>query len=166
MKLPSSGRGRQPATAQFQQAFWAAKRAIAEAGGEAFSQHGVHSGQEFILRCLWDEDGLTPGEIARRLELATPTVTKATTRMEAAGLVARRPHPSDRRLVKLHLTKRGKALRDTIDDEVDRLTQRALSSLSQRERDQVVRLLIEIRRNLTLEAAVIDSKRHAPTPSP
>src|SRR5580692_7637247 len=61
----------------------------------AFARHGVHEGQQFVLRSLWAEDGLTPGEVARRLGLATPTVTRATTRMEAAGLLRREPHPSD-----------------------------------------------------------------------
>lgn len=149
MKLPSSGRGRRTQTSAFQQAFWGAKRAIAEASGEAFRRHGVRAGQEFILRCLWDENGLTPGEIAHRLELATPTVTKATGRMEAAKLLVRRPDPSDGRLVRLYLTRRGRSLRGKIDDEVDRLTDRALSSLDSRERAQVVRFLGEIRRNLT-----------------
>ena len=36
----------------------------------AFSRRGVHEGQQFILRRLWAEDGLTRGEIARRLGLA------------------------------------------------------------------------------------------------
>ena len=69
----------------FQTAFWAAKHALSVVTAAAYSQHGVHEGQQFILRCLWTQDGLTPGEIARRLGLATPTVTRAATRMEAAG---------------------------------------------------------------------------------
>ena len=136
-------------TERFQQAFWSARRAIAEATGSAFARHGVHAGQQFILRCLWDEDGLTPGEIATRLGLATPTVTKATARMEAAGLLVRRPHQTDRRLVRIQLTKRGRSLQGDIDKEIERLTERALRSLSDRQRDQLVRLLSEIRRNLT-----------------
>jgi DNA-binding MarR family transcriptional regulator len=55
-----------------------------ETTGEAFGSHGVRAGQQFILRTLWDEDGLTPGEIARRLGLPTPTVTKATALVESA----------------------------------------------------------------------------------
>ena len=92
---------------EFQAAFWAAKRAMAEAAEAAFQRHGVRSGQQWILRCLWAEDGLSPGEIARRLDLATPTVTKAATRMEAAGLLTRHGHPADARLVRLCLTDRG-----------------------------------------------------------
>jgi MarR family transcriptional regulator, organic hydroperoxide resistance regulator len=76
----------------FQTAFWSAKHALSVATTAAFSRHGVHEGQQFILRRLWAQDGLTPGEIARRLGLATPTVTRAATRMEAAGLLRREPH--------------------------------------------------------------------------
>src|SRR5439155_1044659 len=89
----------QPAP-DFQTAFWSTKHALSMATAAAFSRHGVHEGQQFILRQLWAEDGQTPGEIARRLGLATPTVTRAATRMEAAGLLRREPHPGDRRLVR------------------------------------------------------------------
>src|SRR6201992_1204769 len=69
----------------FQAAFWSAKHALALASATAFSRHGVHEGQQFILRRLWAEDGQTPGEIAKALGLATSTVTRAATRMEAAS---------------------------------------------------------------------------------
>jgi DNA-binding MarR family transcriptional regulator len=141
-----------PGTAQegddFQAAFWAAKHAMALAFASAFSRHGVHEGQPFILRCLWADDGLTPGEIARQLGLATSTVTRASTRMEAAGLLRREPHPSDRRLVRLRLTERARALQEVIDREMNQLTERALVSFSAADRGEVVRALREIQRNL------------------
>ncbi|HEX6676170.1 MAG TPA: MarR family transcriptional regulator [Actinomycetes bacterium] len=133
---------------QFQAVFWAAKRAMKEASDAAYGRHGVRNGQQFILMALWHEDGLTPGEIARRLGLATPTVTKAATRMEAAGLVVRRPHPSDARLVRIHLTDRGRNLQKVLDDEMRRLSERALASLSEQERASFVRLLDQLHRNL------------------
>ena len=133
----------------FQTAFWGAKHALSAATGAAFARHGVHEGQQFILRRLWTKDGQTPGEIAKGLGLATPTVTRAATRMEAAGLLRREPHPGDRRLVRLMLTDRGRALEDVIGTETDRLTERALASFGQADRQRVVRALGTIRRNLT-----------------
>jgi len=133
----------------FQTAFWAAKHALALASAAAFSRHGVHEGQQFVLRCLWAEDGLTPGEVARRLGLATPTVTRATTRMQAAGLLRREPYPGDRRMVRLRLTNRGHALEEAIDAEMGQLTERALATFGPREREALVRALREIHRNLT-----------------
>ena len=135
----------------FQAAFWSAKHALSVATAAAFSRHGVHQGQQFILRCLWAEDGLTPGEIARRLGLATPTVTRAATRMEAAGLLRREPHPGDRRLVRLRLTDRGRSLEKAIAAETDTLTERALATFDPGQRAAVIRALRTIRRNLTTD---------------
>ncbi len=133
----------------FQTAFWSAKHALAHASATAFARHGVHEGQQYVLRCLWREDGLSPGEVARRLGLATPTVTRAATRMEAAGLLRREPHPGDRRLVRLRLTDRGRELEKVIDEQTRQLTERALATLGRDERAALIRALEQIRRNLT-----------------
>jgi MarR family transcriptional regulator, organic hydroperoxide resistance regulator len=134
----------------FQTAFWAAKHDLAVANAAAFSRHGVHEGQQFILRLLWAEDGQAPGEIAHQLGLATPTVTRAATRMEAAGLLRREPHPGDRRLVRLLLTERGRSLEGVIAAETDKLTERALATFSPAEREALIRALTVIRRNLSV----------------
>lgn len=141
--------GAKPVQDEFQTAFWSAKRAMAVAAEAAYNRHGVRAGQQFILWCLWETDGLTPGEIARRLELATPTVTRAATRMEAAGLLRRSPHPTDARLVRLVLTDRGRELEGVIAEEMTRLSQKALRGMSPEERSQLLRSLHTIRMNLT-----------------
>src|SRR3984885_1971371 len=123
----------------FQTAFWSAKHALAHAAATAFARHGVYEGQQFVLRCLWREDGLSPGEIARRLGLSTPTVTRAATRMAAAGLLRRGPP----------LTDRGRDLEKVIDEETHRLTERALAGFGPAERTALVAALTRIRRNLT-----------------
>ncbi|WP_405497583.1 MarR family winged helix-turn-helix transcriptional regulator [Nocardia sp. NBC_00511] len=132
----------------FQSAFWAAKHALAVANAAAFAHHGVHEGQQFVLRQLWSEDGLTPGEIARRLGLATSTITRAATRMEATGLLRREPHPTDRRLVRLHLTPRGHKLEHAIESETDAITERALTTVDPADRASFIRVLRTIKRNL------------------
>lgn len=132
----------------FQTVFWAAKHALSSATAAAFSRHGVHEGQQFILRQLWAQDGLAPGEIAKRIGIATPTVTRAATRMEAAGLLRRAPHPSDRRLVRLMLTDRGRALEKVIAAETGRVTDRALATFGPAERAVIIQALVDIRHNL------------------
>jgi DNA-binding MarR family transcriptional regulator len=134
---------------EFQTAFWAARRALDTAGEAALQRYGVRSGQQWVLRCLWSQDGLTPGEVARRLGLSTPTVTKAATRMAAAGLLSRRPHPSDARLVRLYLTGRGRELEATVDAEMQRLAERALAGIEPADRETLVGCLATIRRNLS-----------------
>lgn len=131
--------------------FTQAAKLLREAADETMSRHGVRVGQHIVLTVLWEQDGLTPGEIARRLGLATPTVTRAATRMEAAGLLRREPHPGDRRLVRLLLTERGRSLRDVIDAETDKVAERALATFTPAEREMVIRALQDIRRNLTAD---------------
>jgi DNA-binding MarR family transcriptional regulator len=133
---------------EFQTAFWSTKRAMAEAAEAAFNRHGVRAGQQFILDALWQADGQTPGEIAKRLGLATPTVTRAASRMEAAGLLRRAPHPSDARLVRLCLTERGKQLESVLARERAALTERALRGFSDSDQAHLIKLLHALRDNL------------------
>jgi DNA-binding MarR family transcriptional regulator len=134
---------------EFQEVFWATKRAMAEAADVAYRRHGVRDGQQFLLMTLWGDDGLTPGELARRLGLATPTVTRAAIRMEAAGLVTRVPDTHDRRLVRIHLTSRGRDLQDVLDKEMHDLSERALAGLTATERATLLAVLRRIQRNLS-----------------
>lgn len=108
------------------------------------SQHGVRVGQNIILEVLWQQDGLTPGEIAERLDFATPSVVNAATRMEAAGLVTRQRDSADARLVRLHLTPHAHSLQHTIERERSDLEQRATASLTEEERRHLHSALTKI----------------------
>jgi DNA-binding MarR family transcriptional regulator len=55
---------------------------------------------------------LTPTELMHATMLSSGGVTKRLDRLEAAGLVGRRPDPSDRRGTLVRLTRRGKAAID------------------------------------------------------
>jgi len=110
--------------------FTQAAKLLREAADEAMSQHGVRVGQHIVLSALWEQDGLTPGEIARRLGIATPTIVNTATRMEEAGLVARQPDPADARLVRLYLTPRGRSVREPVRAARAALERHATASLT------------------------------------
>ncbi len=60
-------------------------------------------------------EGMTPGELTRELLVTAGNVTGIVARLEALGLVERRPVPEDRRTVRLRLTPRGRrAMRQAI----------------------------------------------------
>ncbi|MEY7970794.1 MarR family winged helix-turn-helix transcriptional regulator [Saccharomonospora xinjiangensis] len=103
--------------------------------------HGVHSGQESILGCLWERDGLTPGEIAARISVEAPTVTRAVRRMTDAGLVRVDGDRDDGRRVRVWLTARGATLRHAVDEVTRNLEADALANLSGEERTQLLDLL-------------------------
>ncbi len=114
--------------------FTQAAKLLREAADEAMSRHGVRVGQHIVLSVLWDQDGLTPGEIARRLGAATPTIVNTATRMEEADLVARRPDPADARLVRLYLTSRGRSVCEPVREARAALQQHATATLTTVER--------------------------------
>jgi MarR family transcriptional regulator, organic hydroperoxide resistance regulator len=124
--------------------FTQAAKLLREAADEAMSQHGVRVGQHIVLSALWDQDGLTPGEIARRLGIATPTIVNTATRMEEAGLVARQPDPADARLVRLYLTPRGRSVREPVRAARAALERHATASLTAAERETLRAALTKI----------------------
>src|SRR3954466_14641300 len=101
---------------------------------EVLSRHGVRVGQNLVLEVLWEADGLTPGELAARMHVTTPTVVNTATRMEAAGLVTRRRDPADGRLVRLHLTDKARTARDPIEEARRTLAAHAMATLTEEER--------------------------------
>lgn len=124
--------------------FTQAAKLLRQAADEAMSQHGVRVGQHIVLSVLWDQDGLTPGEIARRLGVATPTIVNTATRMEEAGLLAREPDPADARLVHLYLTQHGLSVREPVREARAALQQHATATLTAAERDHLRSALVKI----------------------
>ncbi len=126
-----------------------AARAVRTASDRRLVKHGVYAGQHLILACLWEEDGLTPSQLASRLGLETPTVTRAVQRMELAELVQRRGDETDGRLVRIWLQPRGRALRRVIARVMVQVRQEIFGDMSAREQAILAQLL----RRLQLPAA-------------
>lgn len=101
-----------------------------------------------MLEALWREDGLTPGELARRVGVEKPTIVRGVGRMEAAGLVTRRDDPEDGRLVRVYLTDRGRELERVLPDAEGRVIEEGLAGFSPEERRQLTRLLSRVLENL------------------
>ncbi|MGH8794534.1 MAG: MarR family winged helix-turn-helix transcriptional regulator [Stackebrandtia sp.] len=97
-------------------------------------RHGVRLGQNLVLEALWETDGLTPGELAARLHVATPTMVKAATRMEASGLLTRRRDETDRRLVRVYLTDQARSIRGDVEGQRHTLERRIDTLLTDDER--------------------------------
>jgi MarR family transcriptional regulator, organic hydroperoxide resistance regulator len=129
---------------EFLSIFTRASKLMRDAADEAMRRHGVRVGQNLLLEVLWETDGLTPGELADRLHIATPTVVKSATRMQASGLLTRRRDEHDARLVRLYLTDRGRSVRTAIETERDNLAQRATATLTDSERRALMRALAKI----------------------
>jgi MarR family transcriptional regulator, organic hydroperoxide resistance regulator len=107
-------------------------------------RHGLHLGQDHLLAVLWEQDGRTPGEVAAALNVSTPTVVKAATRMGTTGLLTRKRDDQDSRLVRLWLTDAGRALREPVEADRRALEDEVTASLTADERDQLLRALAKV----------------------
>jgi len=116
--------------------------------GDLLAEHGLHVGQEMVLIELWENDGLRGGELAARLAVEPPTVTKMLRRLEGCGLVERRPDPSDARSFRVYLTDRGRALEGPVAGVWERSEELLLAGLSAKERRTFYGLLVRVRNNL------------------
>jgi MarR family transcriptional regulator, organic hydroperoxide resistance regulator len=74
----------------------------------------LHPGQELLLMHLLDRDGQSQSELLECLGVDHSTISKALRRMQDAGLVVREPAAHDRRVMVVHLTDKGRAMREPI----------------------------------------------------
>ena len=114
----------------------------------AFNELGLHTGQEWALFELWNEEGLTQSELANNLGVEPPTITKSTARLEKAGLVERRQDPEDARVSRVYLTPAGRALQGPVREVWDRLEAQTVQGLSDVEIVLLRRLLDQVYDNL------------------
>ena len=76
---------------------------------QTLAEHGMTRQDWEVLKTLRHHgiDTCSPGDVSSELELSSGAVTNRLDRLERAGLILRRPDPSDRRGVKLELTPEG-----------------------------------------------------------
>lgn len=110
---------------------------------------GVAPGAWYVLRVLWEEDGLTQRELAARIGIQEPTMVIALRGMEAAGWITRARSDADRRKVHVRLTPAGLALRETLLPDARAVIAQATAGLSSAEAATLLALLRRARAGLS-----------------
>ena len=83
-------------------------------------------------------------DIAKRLRIEGPTMTRMLDTLEADGLVERLPDPADRRTKQLRLTPAGEAALEEIFEIADALREQLLEGMPENKRDELNALLGEL----------------------
>jgi len=109
---------------------------------------GLYRGQPPVLRALWEQEGQTHTELARRLRVAPATVTRMIQRMEKAGFVVRRADPNDQRVSRVYLTEAGRTVRADVQAVWQTMDDETFAGFNAAERDQLRQLLTRVRANL------------------
>ena len=98
---------------------------------------------------LRDAEGpCPPNYISDRLIVSRATVTGLLDTLAKRDLVRREPHPKDRRMLLVHLTKAGARLADRLRHTVHEAEAEWMSPLNEHERAQLTDLLGKVQRHL------------------
>lgn len=98
--------------------------------------------QAMIIGFLAEEDQVTAGELGKKVELDSATLTGILDRLEGAKLIERKGNPNDRRSVRIHLTSQGWEIGGAAAKLIEEANQEFLGSFTENEK-QTLRSLVK-----------------------
>lgn len=125
-----------------------AARSLRTALSRNLSEAGLYAGQDGVILQLDAEPGLTPGQLAQRLGVKAPTMTRTIGRMESQGFLERRSDGSDARITKIHLSEAGRQSVERIHQAISDCSALAIQGFSDKDLRNLVKLLKALDRNL------------------
>jgi DNA-binding MarR family transcriptional regulator len=105
---------------------------------------GLTDVEVLALIHLREQGPLAPSQIAALLDLSSGGATSLVQRLELAGLVARHPHPTDRRSTLIRLSERAAAPLDDAQSPLMDGLEQAISPLAETERLAVLKFFTDL----------------------
>jgi DNA-binding MarR family transcriptional regulator len=130
-----------------------ATRALVRALQMRLAEHGVSFGHWTFLRILWEHDGLTQRALSAEAGVMEPTTFAALKAMEQLGYVKRRQAPDNRKNVYVHLTPKGRALKDKLVPLAEEVNRIAVGGLDDADVGRMRRSLLAVIENLARDEA-------------
>jgi DNA-binding MarR family transcriptional regulator len=112
------------------------------------TQNGLYAGQDQVMIALSEADGQTPGNLASRLGVRPPTITKTINRLQAQGFLERRSSEADSRQAHIFLTDSGREAIRAIEKSLRKTEKQALRGLDKKEQKALGKMLSRIEANL------------------
>ena len=112
------------------------------------AEHGVSLATFVVLNDAIEGDGLSQRELATRIGIEGPTLTRHLDRMEDFGLIARTRDTADRRILRITPTALGLELHGKLLDVAAVMEDELLDGIGDRERQTLRRLLDRLATNL------------------
>jgi MarR family transcriptional regulator, transcriptional regulator for hemolysin len=128
---------------------------------------GLTRAQAAVLANLARQEGINQASLAQILELEPITLARLLDRLQAAGLIERRPDPKDRRAHLLYLTQAAFPLLDRIFSLAAAVREDALAGIEEHDRILLLDMMLKMRGNLieqSTEAEAADAASRAQDP--
>jgi MarR family transcriptional regulator, lower aerobic nicotinate degradation pathway regulator len=107
--------------------------------------YGLTPIQQLVVAALWQDEGISSGDLGKRLRLDPATLSGILDRMAEGGWIVKETDPGDKRLLKIFVTERAKKLAPKLMEERDKANEEILRNLSLEEKVLLKRLLKDIR---------------------
>lgn len=119
--------------------------------------HGISLAQYNVLRILRGAgpEGIPLMEIARRVIVRYPNVTRLTDRLETDGLMRRERSTVDRRVVRAVATQAGLDLLAKLDGQVAAMNVRLMRGADEKDLQRMIDILAGVRAPLRIEEALV-----------
>jgi len=121
-------------------------RALADA---LLTPLGLHTGQEVLMLELDAQGPRSQGQLAVSSGCEPPTITGSVRKLEAAGLVVRRPSPTDGRVTIVELSDQGQALLPRLKAAWQQLADQTVAGITSTPLDQLTDVLTDVAASLT-----------------
>lgn len=108
----------------------------------------ITASQFQVLKCLWAQDGISTSALSQVASSDGGTMTGVLDRLESKGLIRRERSKTDRRAVEIWLTPQGRELEAPLLKIVTDINQRALKGLTQKQQQELLNALEQVRENL------------------
>jgi len=112
------------------------------------AQFGLTGPQLTVIKLLEELGDLSLSSLSERIRAQNSTVTGIIDRMEREGLVRRERSTTDRRMVFIRLTDKGRELARGIEVEPLELFRNALASLPERDVGELLRILMKLQKSV------------------
>ena len=132
-------------------------RAMAGLLKAQIATESISIGMWYFLRALWERDGVFQRELTDYVGLMQPTTVAALRSMQSLGLVRMEPDKTDRRSIRIFLTKEGRRLKPRLLLKVAAINKIALKGVSTEDCKLFLSVLNRIHDN-----AVAATRSHRP----
>lgn len=106
--------------------------------------YGLTNIQYVVLELLWQQEGLTAGDIGKVLVIDKATLSGVIDRMIDSGWLNKKQDESDRRLFRLYPADKANQLKEQLIDERKNANEELLSGFTMEERILLRRLLLSL----------------------
>jgi DNA-binding MarR family transcriptional regulator len=106
--------------------------------------YGLTPIQQLILESLWEEEGVSAGDIGKKLVLDGATLSGVLDRMTEKGWIRKETNQEDKRYLRIYLSGRAKDLRPALLQEREQANEEILGTLALEEKVLLKRMLRDL----------------------